>query len=231
MSKKTIGLTAGKREPLRLELREHLYEGGLFKHPLLLHFVHDVEDCGQLHQLIDHKQAMIRKCIPTGNWSHVLWLHERWYRFVALYRYADRMDDKAFWCCFGDVWHDCEDIRGNRYAVLSLLGRNRPHREQMMRKEERRALQQMPETITIYRGYSYPKAKKCWSWTLSLHHAKWFAKRFVMLSHSPATVAVGEARRDDVVAFLNRGDGGTVVIDPSAVKIKCLLRATDEKAK
>ena len=224
MNKKTMGLTPGTREPLRPELRRYLYEGGLFKHPLGIHFVHDMDDCGQIHQWIDHKQREIKKCIQQGAWSQFLWLHERWYRVQALYEHAECMDDKTFWRCFGDVWHDCEDIRGNRWIFRRLLGQNRPQREQMMSRAEQRALQQLPETIKIYRGFSYPNAKKGWSWTFSLHHAKWFAKRFEMLSGSPATVAVGEARKKDVLALLKRGDGGTVVIDPSKVVITKLFR-------
>jgi hypothetical protein len=52
-----------------------------------------------------------------------------------------------------------------------------------------------------------------------------------MLSGSPATVAVGEARKKDVLALLKRGDGGTVVIDPSKVVITKLFREKDTKSK
>jgi hypothetical protein len=138
------------------------------------------------------------------------------------------MNDRVFWRQFGEVWHDSEDIRGNMYAVHCLLGRNRPHREQIMKEKERRRLSQLPETITIYRGYSHPTAKKGWSWTLSLRHAKWFARRFVVLSQSPATVAVAEARTQDFIALLDRGDGGTIVVDPTTIQIKKLLRAKEE---
>ena len=184
MIQKESGFTVGRREPLRPELRDYLYQGGLFKHPLAIDWVHDIEDCGRLHQLVDWKKSEIAHCIQSGDWSHLIWMYERWYRFQALYEHADSMDDKVFWRCFGEVWHDSEDIRG----------------------------------------------KKCWSWTFSLHHAKWFARRFVVLSRSPATVAVAEARSKDVIALLNRGDGGTVVIDPSTVVIKKLLRTKDEIA-
>jgi hypothetical protein len=231
MNKKTIGLTAGTREPLRPELRRYLHDGGLFKHPLAVQYVYDVADCGQLHKWIDHKQGEVQKCIRKGDWSHLLWLHERWYRFIALHAHAQFMNDKVFWRCFGEVWNDSEDIRGNGWIIRDLLDKNRPHREEMMSKKERRALQQLPETITIYRGSSYPNAKKGWSWTFSLRHAKWFAKRFDMLSGSPATVAVGEARKKDVLALLKRGDGGTVVIDPSKVVITKLFREKDTKSK
>ena len=114
--------------------------------------------------------------------------------------------------------------------IVQFLKAKRPHREQMMSKKGRQALEQLPETVTIYRGYSYPDAKKGWSWTLSLRHAKWYAKRFVLLSDSPATVAVGEARKSDVVALLQPGAGRTIVIDPSNVKIKSLLRPAEEQS-
>jgi hypothetical protein len=230
MIQKENGFTAGCREPLRPELRDYLHQGGLFKHPLAIDWVHDIEDCGRLHQLVDWKKSEVANCIRSGDWSHLIWMYERWYRFQALYEHAGSMDDKVFWRCFGEVWHDSEDIRGNKRFFRRLLAQNRPQREQMMNKKERRKLAQLPETITIYRGYSYPTAKKSWSWTFSLHHAKWFARRFVVLSRSPATVAVAEAQSKDVIALLDRGDGGTIVIDPSTVKIKKLLRVKDDMA-
>ena len=230
MNENDSKLTGVPREPLRPELRGYLYQGGLFKHPLAIHWVHDIEDCGRLHQLVDWKKSEIAKSIQSGDWSYLIWMHERWYRFQALYEHAASMGDTVFWRCFGEVWHDSEDIRGNKRFFRRLLAKKRPQREQMMNKKERRTLAQLPETITIYRGYSYPTAKKCWSWTFSLHHAKWFARRFVVLSRSPATVAVAEAQSKDVIALLNRGDGGTIVIDPSTVKIKNLLRVKDDVA-
>lgn len=230
MNQKENEPTLAQRERLRPELVGYLYQGGLFKHPLAIDWVHDIEDCGRLHQLIDWKKGEVAKCIRSGDWSRLLWMHERWYRFQALYEHAASMDDKVFWRCFGEVWHDSEDIRGNTWLFRRLLAQNRPQREKMMSEEERRALDQLPELITIYRGYSYRNAKKGWSWTFSLHHAKWFARRFEVLSRSPATVAVGEARTKDVLGLLNRGDGGTVVIDPATVVIKKLLRAKDGMA-
>jgi hypothetical protein len=39
---------------------------------------------------------------------------------------------------------------------------------------------------------------------------------------------VAEARTQDFIALLDRGDGGTIVVDPTTIQIKKLLRAKEE---
>ena len=88
-------------EPLRDEFRGFL-NGSVFKHPLAVSLYCDVDNAGQLNALIDQKRVLVGHGLKKGEYDYVVWLHERFYRFQALWELSHLMTDEMFWECFGE---------------------------------------------------------------------------------------------------------------------------------
>ena len=68
-----------------------------------------------------------------------------------------------------------------------------------MTEDERKVLSNLPDFITIYRGYTPGKNKQGISWTLDKDKANWFANRF----SSNGKVRRKQISKRDVFAFLD----------------------------
>jgi hypothetical protein len=85
-----------------------------------------------------------------------------------------------------------------------------------MNAAERKALAQLPTTLTVYRGYAYGPYGKGIAWTLHKPAAIWYAHAYKPTRES-ACVLVSRVDKDEVYAFC---DGGNVLVNPRATKFQ-----------
>ena len=87
----------------------------------------------------------------------------------------------------------------------------------MMSRQDRKAFEEMPEALTVYRGYQVGRYrhKSGFSWSLSKETAEWFAYRWP--ENGKAAVAVGTCLRSNVIAYLNGRQEQTIIIDPQSI--------------
>lgn len=220
-----------KHEPLRAELLEFVtpFSGsmassayGMFQHPLVISRVYSLDRCAYIHQMLDDRQEILREYEEQGDLQQAVMTHEKPFRMQVLTEYEHQMSDAVFWKTFGDAWTSSENLWQDMRLIGRMLSSPRPNREQMMTLEERRALKRMPDTLTIYRGYSGKGTWKSWSWTLDGEKGEWFARRPPSpLADSPAdpTLVEATANKSDVIAYMTDRGESEIIVDPKKVKI------------
>jgi hypothetical protein len=214
-------------EPLRKELRRYVtsfkigrFKHVMLKHPLCVTQLHNgIGHAAQVHQIIDAKKEMIEKAKKAGDWDAVLFLHERPFRLEAFIEYGTSFSGEQYWKSFGDLWTDVENIHPNQRTFLRILKSNKSGREFLMNEDERKALAELPEVLTIYRGYGGKTGHKGLSWTLDRKKAEWFARRWVMFGKSVPYVATAAVHKPNVFAHFTRREESEIVVDPAFVKM------------
>ncbi|WP_448145391.1 hypothetical protein [Pseudomonas silesiensis] len=116
----------------------------------------------------------------------------------------------------GEEWSRFKHMADyNSLLARCLQGRDTTD---MMSRHERRALNQLPGTLTIYRGCG-PKGKHGLSWTLSKEVAHWFANRFSY--DEPGLLITARVRKNRVFALkLGRSEREIVVWKPRIVSVE-----------
>ena len=88
--------------------------------------------------------------------------------------------------------------------------------EYLMDAEELMQLQEMDDTVTIYRGVTSHNQKniKALSWTLDRDKAEWFAHRF----DEEGTVYEAQIDKENILALFNGRNEAEVIVDPRYLK-------------
>lgn len=153
----------------------------MIKHPLVFSIFHTDIQNYIINKHYEWKKNEIKKAIKNKKWSSFIFLHERPYRLSAFTAIeADlRKEPKRYWELLADIWVDSENIWQNKHEWRYYL-KNGPKKNQeyFMTPEERKELKNMPDKITVYRGYVPGKNKGGLSYTTSKKMAEWFANRF-----------------------------------------------------
>ena len=144
-------------------------------------------------------------------------LHERPWRFNALYEVREQIADADYWRLVREAWIDSENIWESEDHWIELLMADRPHPELIMEAEDRQALEQTPEILTVYRGYHLSGREVGVSWTLDEDRAVWFAKREVV--SGLALLASGRVAKSEVIALFSERDESEIVVKPGTVEI------------
>ncbi len=86
----------------------------------------------------------------------------------------------------------------------------------LMDAEEYAQFQQLPDTVTIYRGVTSFNAKrvKALSWTLNKDTAEWFANRF----GEKGAVYQAQIKKEHIFALFNGRNESEVIVDPKYLK-------------
>lgn len=84
--------------------------------------------------------------------------------------------------------------------------------EHLMTQEERKRLNELDDTVTIYRGVTSYNADNVYalSWTLEYEKAYWFAHRF----NEDGTVYRARIDKKNILAFFNGRSEAEVIVDP-----------------
>lgn len=84
--------------------------------------------------------------------------------------------------------------------------------EHLMTQEERKRLNELDDTVTIYRGVTSYNADNVYalSWSLEYEKADWFAHRF----NEDGTVYRARIDKKNILAFFNGRSEAEVIVDP-----------------
>lgn len=133
-----------------------------------------------------------------------MFIHEKFFLVDAFEQYSLEMDDETYWSLLADVWQHQEQVGVCHEIFTDLFLSDRPQREKLMEDDERAALAQLPEQVTIYRGVTGDEDEG-FSWTTDKRIAEWFASRaattYTFAKNNPL-VMTGTVNRKDIVAYL-----------------------------
>ncbi len=188
--------------------------GPVIKNPLLFAVPYIAAMNPMINRSFHSKKAAASAALTARDWSQYLWLHERPYRVYAFARIAEQMDDEDYWRRLAQMWIDSENIFEAESLWRRLLGNpaRLPSRHLLMTDDERTHLAGLPESITVYRGYSHPGRRHGMSWSLDRRVATRFAGRFGARGH----VARCQVAKSDVIAYF-AGRGEQEIVLPAAV--------------
>ena len=104
---------------------------------------------------------------------------------------------------------------------IDFFNANVKQKRKLMNSKERKVIQDLPQHVTIFRGYNDLEntghGLMSVSWTLSEDLADWFARRFA--GDSNALVAEGICKNSNILAYFNRREEEEIVINPLDVNI------------
>lgn len=200
-----MGLDENFQPPeLDSELVNHITEERgitMLKHPLVFEIPYSPMVAGRANKMLAAKKAAIAEEEAKGNWEGTLWLYERPYRIGVFYGFRDELSDSEYWRILSELWSDTENMWQNGYTWKLLMDSDRPGRaENFMDDDERAALAELPDELTIYRGTSHGLPPGM-SWTLDRDRAEWFARRYQREGYGPEMM-VGHVSKKDVIGYL-----------------------------
>lgn len=153
------------------------------------------------------------------DWGYFLDMYATPHRLNILEAMAPSMDSRSYWYCLAYVWMEIE----NHHQLHKVIprawfqsGHGEPIMDALMTPDELRVFNALPnEPITVYRGYTYPEAKRGWSWSFSPAVAWRFARAFASISpHEPKVIEAQVSKRD-ILAFFDGRNEREAVIEPS----------------
>lgn len=211
-------------EELAAELEEYVYTQGsmpVLKHPLVFSVPYFSEMNHIFNRQLQAKKERLEQAERDQDWTMVLLLHERPYRIEAFLAIADRIEtDREWWEAVRYLWEDTENLHEWGDGVIRTL-LSRPHPEMLMTQEEQKFVDQLPDELTIYRGYVKQGRQSNlmgWSWTLDKNKAIWFANRFITSSETPH-LATATVRKGQILGYLSGRNESEIVVDPELLDI------------
>ena len=151
------------------------------------------------NNVYNHKKEAIDEAIKEKNINSYLWLHERAYRVESIINALNdwwKPSKKEYWELISFLWTDTENVYENKDYWEQLLFLEFSDSHLMMDEEDTKFFNELPSTITIYRGGVDDKG---YSWTLDKEKAEWFANRF----NFDYEVFEKTINKSDVFAYLN----------------------------
>ena len=125
--------------------------------------------------------------------------------------YLSQQDHSKY---LASAWIMEEAPNGNRNFTVKQMAElfKQADPKAIMDAEEYAQFQQLPDTVTIYRGVTSFNAKriKALSWTLSKDTAEWFANRF----GEKGTVYQAQIKKEHILALFNGRNESEVIVDP-----------------
>lgn len=204
-----------KKEPLLPELERYVTDdsiiGKMLRHPL----VYSVPHADTFNALCNNRFLEMREMIrqelekEKPNLAMIIFVcYAKPYRITAFSELSHLMRPAEYWGILGDVWVESENIWQNKNLWHTLLHAKIPRRTEFMSQRERKILKELPDELTVYRGYIPKKNKLGFSYTLNKDTAKWFANRF----KQNGAVSTRTVKKSDVFAFKNQGTEEEIII-------------------
>jgi hypothetical protein len=169
-----------RKEELAPELYVCLMDGPFgqaIQHPLVQEIFYTPQHNALYNEQLKQKQEACDKCLAEGDFHAYVFWHERPYRLWAFNKIRNRITEpKTYWGLLGSIWIDSENIWQNIKDWKKLLTAQVPNKEYFMSDEDRLELANLPDFLTIHRGYD--KSPNGMSYSLSKTKATWFANRF-----------------------------------------------------
>lgn len=201
--------------------------GTVIKHPLLF-WIGPINPAmvSYINNGISAKRKALAEAEKEKNWSSYIYLHERPYRINAFEDVMDQMSDSEYWENLSSIWVDSESIGTEPERWLELLSSERKSRDSFMNKDEQKKFAELPETFTVYRGYSEGDSEEFgMSWSTDYGVAEWFARRF---SDKTSEIIIEEMdiAKTDAMAYLTRRGEDEIIIDMKTAKKRAISKQT-----
>lgn len=200
------------KEELLPELKRYSYKddriGFVIKHPLVFSIMHHEMMNAMMNESFRVKTKACEEALQKKDFAKYVFLHERPFRFEAFSAVASSMKDKEYWELLSEVWIDSENLWQNLPQWKKLLKSTRKGREHFMSAEERKFLKELPEVVTIYRGYQTGKNKGGLSYTWDEAKAKWFSTRL----SKTGEVHVRTVKREKIFAYLDGRNESEIIV-------------------
>ena len=193
--------------------------GPMVDHPLVRHLAYHPAQNLYLNKLFKSKQEDLKGSIRNKKWENVLMIHERPWRAWAFIQFSPYMKPVEYWENLARVWIATEFPHHHKDMWLEVFDANIKQKRKLMTSKERQVLQELPSTVTIYRGYNDKIENTLMgiSWTLSEEKATWFANRFA--AGEEPRVAEGLCEKSSILAYFEGRDEKEVVVNPINVNI------------
>jgi len=153
-----------------LQMVHHfLYVGTYTGHPFLNQMINDS---------YNYKKEKFNKYIEKQDIEALIYLIERPYRVPCTMSTLSSWWEPTkedYWKLISWLWQDTESVYENLDTWIELLTQMFDDPQLMMNDKEKKVYNNLPETVTIYRGGIDDKGL---SWSLSKETAEWFANRF-----------------------------------------------------
>jgi hypothetical protein len=180
-------------------------DGSMLRHPLVQTIVPAPGFCGHINRLYSQKLEFIAAAGADGNWTDVVFAHERPYRADAVRQLIDdarvSMDDKGVWELISSVWTDSENVEQYNEFWEELW--SHPNSRLAMTKKEERAFSNLSDPVKVWHGLERNDDRLIGiSWTTSKKVATWFAKRFAFIHEREAYLAEGVIPKHKVRSYL-----------------------------
>jgi len=206
-----------KQEPLCDELKMYLTDiGGFYalRHPLIYAVPYFASQNALLNYQLQVRKETAKKYKKEGVLEKYIFLHERPYRLAAFDEVKSRLQNPEYWMLLHDIWIDSENIWQNKKIWKRLLTAKKGLRHCFMVKDDRVALFDMPQIITVYRGCSELN-KDGYSWTLSEDKASMFAVRYKSFKKSGQAAGMIISKQIDkkkIFAYTNQRNEQEIII-------------------
>ena len=151
----------------------------------------------------------VMRLVREPYWLTWLWLNNPY------------LDKPTFSSLFGEAWVSVENSNGDANVKQKTLITwfKYADKKHLMTEEELDVYENLPDTITVYRGLSSLSNKKGISYTKSLDVAKFFANRFKTDGFTPI-ILKAEIHKKYALSYFNGRNEDEIVVDYPKIKDK-----------
>lgn len=198
---------------------------GILSHPIINNNIY-LDDNQQMKQITQknfdeviefllnkHKENMKDKN-DLDKFKYLIMMINKPYRIEVFTMFQHLLPDKDYNEILSFIWKSTEFPHQINIIILNKLFKKiRP--ELFMDKDDLKIYNDLPKTITIYRGLQGSKAKvRVLSWSLSYEKALWFTKRFDLNGKVYKT----QISKKDIYAYDNSMGEEEIIVNPFKLK-------------
>ena len=171
-------------------------------------FVNIIENPEKLQEYNEY----IEEEIDDSNLYEVYCLLRAPYRLVFLKYCKSFLSSKDLAQLFADAWVSTENPNQDVNCSISYLTKmfKKCDKKYLMTEEDYKVYEQLPETITLYRGVAVGRNPDGLSWTKNISTAKWFAHRFDTEDNT-GYIQMTVAKKKDILAYFNTRNEDEIV--------------------
>lgn len=191
-----------------------IFSCAVVKHPVTNAFCNMLEDKEVYSAIIDKELDRINNAKSI---NQLYFLITKTYRLTFIKMVEQYLSIEEFSKLFSSAWVSCEhpndDPNVSKTKLIKMF--NKADKHFLMDEDDLHTYNNLPEQITVYRGFSNrhnrTNIKHGLSWTTNLETAEWFANR---LSDN-GFIFKATALKKDVLAYFNNRNEYEIVIDPN----------------
>lgn len=144
----------------------------------------------------------------------------------SLLEIASELDNRTLAPLLIDTFYQdaAPGLNEAEYQVLFARFTTPEARTYLMTADERTALVELPETLTVFRGFNRDGGERGFSWSLDRGTAEGFALDRPYGPAYAAQVAIGRVAKARIIAYVNRYGESEVLTLPEAVSVQRIER-------